>query len=187
MALILRRVPLVQAMGHAVTHISRLGTALLLSLGLVLTVSACGMHVQTNDPYTPAEGVNFDIGTVSVRNLMILSRTEGSGFLSATMVSDERDALIGVAGNVIKVDGTDGSPLEVALANPVALGNSVLVVLTNRPLTTVQSPDLAPGLTVKMVLTFSTAGEQTIIVPVVDSAAPEYATITPTPSATASS
>ena len=48
--------------------------------------AACGFDVQTNQPYTPAEGVNYDVGNppVQVRNLMILSREDGVGFLSAT-------------------------------------------------------------------------------------------------------
>ena len=40
---------------------SRRSPAVLL-LALLLVVSACGMDAQTSQPYTPAEGVNVDVG-----------------------------------------------------------------------------------------------------------------------------
>ncbi len=30
--------------------------------GLLVLTAACGIDVQTLQPYTPAEGVNFDVG-----------------------------------------------------------------------------------------------------------------------------
>ena len=55
----------------------RLVATLLLVLAMTVT-TACGMNQQTLRPYTPAEGISFDVGGakgVKVRNLMILSRT----------------------------------------------------------------------------------------------------------------
>ena len=42
------------------------GASLLLVIGLLLVSGACGQDVQTNRPYTPAEGVNFDVGDPAV-------------------------------------------------------------------------------------------------------------------------
>ena len=63
--------------------------ALLAALGLVLVVGACGTDAQTLRPYTPAEGVNVDVGdpsqvksVVHVRNLLVIRQwmiTEGPG------------------------------------------------------------------------------------------------------------
>jgi hypothetical protein len=186
-SLISRRIPRVPSLRHAHAHLSRVAAALLLLLGVVLSASACGMNVQTNNPYTPADGVNLDIGTVHVRNLMILSRTTGEGFLSASMVSADRDALVGVTGNPIKSDGADGAAFTATLPDPVALGNGTLIVLTNREFITLKSADLMPGLSAKLTLNFSQAGQVSIQVPIVDAQNPAYATITPTPSAAASS
>jgi len=161
-------------------------SALLLCLGLVLGVAGCGMNVQTNKPYTPAEGVNLDAGAIKIRNLMILSREAGSGFLAASMVSSERDALTGVSGTAIKSDGSTGGAITSTLPSPVALGNGQLVILTQRPLITVTGTDLAPGLTAKLTLQFSTAGEVNLVVPVVNADQIDYATISPSPSATPS-
>ena len=57
-----------------------LATALLL-LGRPARAASCGIDVQTTQPYTPAEGVNVNVGSpaVQVRNLMILSREDGDG------------------------------------------------------------------------------------------------------------
>jgi hypothetical protein len=180
-----RRSPVVQSLRRASSRGSRAVVALLLALGLALTASACGMNVQTMNPYTPAEGVNFDVGSIHVRNVMILSRVPGEGYLSASLVSDSTDALLGVTGVAIKADGTEGSPLTVTLPDPVAVGNNTMVVLTDRPLITVKSADLQSGLVAKLVFRFSKAGEVTTNAPVVDANQPAYATVTP--SATPSS
>ena len=78
--------------GHEVGAVPRrtrsrgLLAALLVSLGLLLPVGACGIDAQTLQPYTPAEGVNVDVGdpadarsVVHVRNLLIISKAPGSG------------------------------------------------------------------------------------------------------------
>ncbi|HYP43740.1 MAG TPA: hypothetical protein VEQ66_00895 [Propionibacteriaceae bacterium] len=181
----LRRVPLDQSSRRRRTRWSRL--APLAALGLALATSACGMNVQTTNPYTPAIGVNFDAGDVQIRDLMILSRTKGQGFLSATLTANAQDSLVGVTGSAYKADGSDGSPLTVALTTPVAVKPPLPVVLTKRPLITVTSADIQAGLTAKMVLRFEKAGEVTTNAPVVDATLPQYATISPTPGASPSS
>jgi hypothetical protein len=183
-ALISRGAPAVRSLGRATSRLSRAAVAVLLSLGLVLTASACGMNVQTLNPYTPAEGVNFDVGSVNVRNVMVLSRTPGEGYLSASMISTQRDTLQSVSGVAMKADGTEGSPLTISLSQPVVVGGS-MVVLTNGPLITVRGADLEEGLVAKLLFRFATAGEVTTNAPVVDADQPAYATISPSPSPSA--
>lgn len=167
------------------TRAHRSLVATLLALALLAFAPACGMDVQTMQPYTPAEGVNANVGPdaapVQVRNLMILSREDGVGYVSASIVAQERDALTAVAGNPYKADGTAGTAFQTTLPNPVGLAPGALVVLTERELIEVRSPDLILGGDAQLTLTFSTAGDLTIRVPVVDADQPDYATITPTP------
>lgn len=177
-------------MAHlAPTRVHRPLVATLLGVALLALVTACGMNAQTLQPYTPAEGVNANVGPtgewVQIRNLMILSHSEGKGVINASLVSSETDALTGVSGQPYKLDGTPGEPLTATLPDPVGLTPGVLVVLTNRELITVDSPDLLLGGEADLTLTFSKVGEITLRVPVVDGSQPEYATITP--SATPSS
>ena len=60
---------------------------------------------------------------MQVRNLMVLSREDGQGFLCATMAATERDALTAVAGAPIKPDYTAGAAVHRELPAPVALAN----------------------------------------------------------------
>ena len=100
-------------------------------LGLVL--SACGFNVQTNLPYTPAEGVNLSVGSVQIRNLLVVSRGDNEGFVSATMSSTKDDSLVAVSGTVIKSDGSNGAAITGTIPTPVTLTPGVPVVLTDSP------------------------------------------------------
>jgi hypothetical protein len=159
--------------------------ALLVLLGLLLT-AGCGMDVQTTKPYTPAEGVNTEVTTgnyanaVHVRNLLIISKTKGTGILSGSLVCGGSDALTGVSGKAIKTDGSDGAAITASMTT-VPLANGTLKVLTNGPLITVSSPDLAPGLDAVVTLQFKNAGATTLRVPVVSGDQPQYTSITPSP------
>jgi hypothetical protein len=171
----------------------RLVAALVLTL-LVSASTACGMDQQTLRPYTPADGVNFDVGGdpgvvgqdpgVKVRNLMILSRAKGEGFLSAALVASGRNELTAISGKAIKLDGSDGAPITASLPSPVTLDPGVLVVLTDRAPINVTSPDLEAGLTAELTLEFSPAGSGTVQVPVIDANLPPYSTVTPAASPT---
>ena len=169
------------------------GVSLLLVIGLLLVSGACGQDVQTNLPYTPAEGVNVDVGdpanpndVVHVRNLLLISWAPGEAVVSASIVTNGRDALTAVSGTPIKVDGTEGAPFTATLGNTVSIANGAQVVLTDQSPITVKSPDLMAGLDASVTLAFQNAGEVTTRVPVVDGNEPQYATIKPTPTPTSS-
>lgn len=158
-------------------------------LGLLL-VSACGMGAQTLRPYTPSEGVNFDVGNleepdsvVHVRNLLVISRSKGTGIVSASMVTRGEEALTGISGKPYKPDGTPGAPFTAELPSRIPLSGNALVVLTEKsPLVTVSSPDLVAGLDAEVTLTFGKAGTYTTRVPVVDGNEPPYEEIDPSAS-----
>jgi hypothetical protein len=166
--------------------------ALLLTLGLVLVTGACGRDAQTLHPYTPAEGINLDVGNradpktvVHVRNLLIISKAPGQGVLSATLVTDGRDELTAATGSAIKVDGSVGAPFSATLTNTVSFGNGAPIVLTDGSPIVLRSADLAPGLTANLKLQFRNAGEANAVVPVADGNEPQYASISPAPAASA--
>lgn len=162
--------------------------ATLISVALLALVSACGLNAQTMQPYTPTEGVNANVGPtgdwVQVRNLMILSREEGSGFLSASIVATEPDALTAVSGQPFTTDGSEGAPLQVALPGPIELPAETLVILTEGQLIPVTSPDLILGGAAELTLSFRNVGDLTLRVPVVDGTQPAYATLSPAPTPT---
>jgi hypothetical protein len=164
-----------------------LAVALVAALGLLL-VAGCGMNAQTTKPYTPAEGINIDVGdpaqnnlVVHVRNLLIIAKGPGQGVLSASLVTNSRDALTQVSGKPIKLDGSDGAPFTVSMPNSVTIANGAEVVLTNMPLIVLKSADLVAGLSATITLQFQNAGATTLKVPVVDGGQPQYASISPAP------
>jgi hypothetical protein len=157
------------------------GLTAVLATVLLLCAAACGFDVQTNRPYTPAQGVNDNVGdpVVQVRNLMVLSRENGIGYLSATLTAADRDALVTVAGKPVKADYSDGTPFQVTLPDPVGLAPGAVVILTQRPLIQLKSADLVVGIEAEVTLTFSNAGTLTRRVPVVNADEQPYATISP--------
>ena len=106
--------------------------------------------------------------------------------MSASIVTDDRDALTAVSGTPIKVDGTEGAPFTATIGNTVSIANGAQVVLTDQAPISVQSPDLMAGLEAAVTLAFQNAGEVTVRVPVVDGNEAQYATLRPTPTSTPS-
>ena len=165
------------------------------ALVAVLPAAACGMNAQTLKPYTPAEGVNFDVGdqtvpdsVIHVRNLLIISRSPGSGIVSASLVTSGRDTLVGVSGVPYKADSSKGTAFTATQSGPVLLTNNAQVVLTDiSPFITITNASgLAAGLDADVTLQFGKAGSITQRTTVVDGNLPPYADITPSASPSAS-
>lgn len=148
---------------------------------VLLATGACGMDVQTTQPYTPGDGVNVNVGAgarVQVRNLLIISGQPGQGILAAGLSANQPDALTAVSGTASALDGS-GTPLTGTVAQPLEVGPGELVLLTQRAPIEVRSPALAAGLTAQVRLEFREAGAVTVRVPVMDADIPYYETITP--------
>jgi hypothetical protein len=162
----------------------------LLSFGLVGLAAGCGFDAQLLKPYTPSDGTNKDIGedgTLKVRNLLVVSRAKGEGYLSATLVANTAERLTGATVAPHTLEGTTSAAVPVTLAAPVELGPGSLVVLTNQqPLITVSAPDLLAGSAATVVLQFEKAGAVTLDCPVVDGTQAPWSTISPSPSPGAS-
>ena len=146
-------------------------------------------------PYTPAEGVNFDVGdqtvpdsVIHVRNLLVISRSPGSGIVSATMVTSGRDTLTAVSGVGYKSDGSKGTPFTATMGGPVLLTNNAQVVLTDvEPfITFTGASGLSAGLDADVTLQFGKAGSVTTRTTVVDGNLPPYTGITPSANPSAS-
>ena len=169
-------------------HRLRTAGSSLLVIGLLFLAGACGQNVQTNQPYTPGEGVNVDVGdpaqpnkVVHVRNLMIISWAPGEGVVSGSIVTADRDSLTAVTGTPIKADGSEGAPFTGTIPSTVALANGLQVVLTAQPPIIVKSPDVMAGLDAIVTLQFENAGEVTARAPIVDGNEAQYVSIKPSP------
>ena len=159
---------------------------MLVAVGLVLFAGGCGMRVQTNQPYTPAEGVNVDVGdpadpnkVVHVRNLSIISWAPGEGVVSGSIVTAGRDSLTGVTGTPIKADGSEGAPFTGTIPSTVSVANGLQVVLTDQPPIIGKSPDLKAGLDAIVTLQFENAGDVTTRAPILDGNVGPYVSLKP--------
>jgi len=150
------------------------------------------LNRDTNQPYTPAEGVNVDVGdaadpnkVVHVRNLSIISWAPGEGVVSGSIVTAGRDSLTGVSGTPIKADGSEGAPFTGTIPSTVSVANGLQVVLTDQPPIIVKSPALKAGLDAIVTLQFANAGDVTTRAPIVDGNVGPYVSLKPsaTPSA----
>ena len=174
--------------GRVVRRGKRALGALLLSCSLVGLV-ACGFNAQTNQPYTPSDGTNADIGDggiLKVRNLVVISREDGQGIVSASIVANEEDTLDSVTVAPFKADGTDAPAATASLPTPMRLTPGSLTILTNGPLLTVQATDLRAGLDALVTMQFEKAGAVNLRAPVVDGTLAPWSTISPSPGGSAS-
>ena len=159
-------------------------------VGASLLLSGCGFGMQTLQPYTPAHGVNVDVAAgeqgrqLKVRNLLVVSDTEGQGIVSGSIVSPVADRLVSIEGVAHKADNTLGAPLTVS-GSPVELAPNRMAVLTEGETFSVSSPDLQPGLVVDLTLTFESGASATAKAPVMSYDDPIYGSISPSPAASA--
>ncbi|MDO5534323.1 MAG: hypothetical protein Q4F65_06705 [Propionibacteriaceae bacterium] len=170
----------------------RAATIVAAGIGASLLLTGCGFDMQTLQAYTPAHGVSIDVTAgensrqLKVRNLLIVADDQGEGILSASIVSPVDDELVRVEGAAHTMDNQVGSPLTVT-GSPVELTANRLAVLTDPTAAfTVSSPDLQPGLTVDLKLTFASGLEASAIAPVMSAEDPVYGAVSAAPSAAAS-
>jgi hypothetical protein len=167
------------------------------SAGLILGVSACGFDVQTLQHYQPSDGVDVNVATaangqpdnqtIKIRGLMILAKSDTSGFLSATMTAASDDQLTAVSGTALTTDDSEGSALKVKLSGPVSLTADKAVVLTDQPAITITADKLQPGLNANLTLTFAQAGTEHVTVPILDGNNSTYSTVSPSAAANSTS
>jgi hypothetical protein len=175
--------------GRARGRGARTLAAAVLSFGLLGSAAGCGFDAQTSQPYTPADGTNLDVGAnneLKIRNLVVVSRTEGQGIISASIVSGAGDKLTEVAVTPSPLSGSPAPSVTADVPAPVDLPGGRLIVLTNGPLITVSSPALVAGGAASVTMVFEGAGEVALNCPVVDGTLPEWSSVggsaSPTPS-----
>ena len=140
------------------------------ALGVTPLVASCSFgtsnfDAQTNQFYTPAEGVNERSGGVDVLNAVIVAEEEGRGRFIAGLVNNsdlEDDALTGVEGSGESADlqGSLETPIDVVADGFVQLADEGEPVV-------LEGDAIVPGLFVEVTITFDKAAEATIKLPVV--------------------
>ncbi|MEP7091989.1 MAG: hypothetical protein ABI776_17950 [Nocardioidaceae bacterium] len=133
----------------------------------VPALSSCGgnFNAQTDQVYNPAAGVDDRSGAVDVLNALIVSGSDGSGTVIATLVSnDDRpgsDTLRGVAGS-----GSDSS-LKVTPGGDTQIPSGGLLNLAAKGKIFVAGARVVPGNFVTITFSFAKAKSVQVQVPVV--------------------
>jgi hypothetical protein len=136
-------------------------------------LSSCGatFGAQTDQVYNPAAGVDDRAGSVDVLNALIVSGTEGSGTVIASLVNNDQthaDSLRGVAGA-----GADSS-LQVTPGGDTAIPADGMLNLATDGRITARGERVKAGNFVEITFSFERGEPVTMKVPVVSSDDPVY-------------
>ncbi len=155
-------------------------TLAVLGLAALPVLTGCGLSpTGTNQPYDPSDGVSASVGSVQVRNLLVVgSQADQPGVVSGVLLNDGAQA--------VTVQVSSGSTAPVAVQVPaggsVQLGAPGATAASSvaPQVAVVQLPTLGQpaGAVVALNLSSTSGGTTTVNVPVV-AAALEYASITP--------
>ena len=142
------------------------------ALGVAPLLASCSFgtsnfDAQTNQFYTPGEGVNERSGGVDVLHALVVADEAGRGRFIAGLVNNsdlEDDALTGVqgAGDSADVQGTLAAPIDVERDGFVQLADEGVepVVL--------EGDAIVPGRFIEVTIAFEKAADATIKLPVVN-------------------
>lgn len=137
-------------------------------------LSSCGVSfgAQTDQVYNPSVGVDDRSGQVDVLNALIVSGTDGSGTVVATLVNNDQqtdDTLKGVSGA-----GKDAG-MTVRPGGDTTIPAGGLLNLATKGAVTIRGQRVVPGNFVTITFSFDRAQSVTLDVPVVSHSNPDYA------------
>jgi hypothetical protein len=127
-------------------------------------MTSCGFDRPTDQVYTPGVGVNERSGQVDVLHALIVSDSEGSGTVVASLANndtDEGDSLTRIAGS-----GEDSS-LSVTLDGPVDIPAGGAVQLLDETEVAAEGKSVESGSFVELTFSFERGENVTVQVPVV--------------------
>ena len=140
------------------------------ALGVAPVLASCSFgtsnfDAQTNQFYTPAEGVNERSGGVDVLNALIVADEAGRGRFIAGLVNNSDttdDALTQVqgSGEYAEVQGSLETPIDVVTDGFVQLATEDEAVM-------LEGEQVVPGRFIEITMTFTEADAVTVKVPVV--------------------
>ncbi len=141
----------------------------------VLPLASCTVNFneQTDKVYNPSAGVSDRSGEVDVLNALVVSGSDGSGTVIATLVNNDQarsDKLRGVAGS------GDDTSLKVTPGGDTTIANGGLLNLATDGRIAVRGEQVQAGRLVTLTFSFDRAKAITVDAPVV-AKTPEYADV----------
>jgi hypothetical protein len=149
-----------------------IATALVVISAVLVSSCSGNFGEQTDKPYNPAAGTDDRSGQVDVLNALVVSGTDGSGTVIASLVNNDQthgDQLTNVAGA-----GRDAG-LTVTPGGPTTIPAAGMLNLATKGRITARGKRVVPGNFVEITFSFSRASSVTMGVPVVSADNPDYA------------
>ena len=132
-------------------------------VALAAPLTSCGFDYATERTYTPAGGANNREGVVDVLSAVVVSGAEGTGTFVASLSNND-----GVdEQSLTAISGGDGTTLEAAEFEPVAVPANGLVNLAEPPADIILTGDFAAGDFVPLSFDFGNGERVSLNVPVV--------------------
>jgi hypothetical protein len=157
-------------------NVRRRLAATVLTLALpVLSSCSVNFDAQTDAPYNPSVGVDDRSGLVDVLNALVVSGSNGSGTVIATLVNNDRlhsDSLKQISGA-----GKDAS-LQVTPGGPTKIPADGILDLARDGRNFVRGSQVKAGYFVEVTFTFDRAEAITLDVPVVNAKISTYSSVT---------
>lgn len=156
---------------------ARAVAAIALSGALVFGLGGCALWTEpeTNRPIDPSDGANINVGSLELRNVIVLSEDGDLGNLIGTAVNTTGSAI-----DFTVQWAVDGTYYEVDLT---AAANGSTRFGTDGDQVTVQPLGEKPGGLLSAVV-HTSDGQQPLGIPVLDATLPEYGSLMPTPTPT---
>ena len=141
-------------------------TVVISAAALSLGLSSCGRGFDqpTDQVYNPAVGVNDQDSDVDVLNAVIVSGSDGSGTLVASLVNNDQendDELTGISAG-----GDDQAQVTAPSTTTIEAGS--LLSLLDEGGAKVEGESVKPGAFITLTFTFERAESVTVDVPVVE-------------------
>ena len=158
---------------------ARIATSVVLAAGILLGTSACNLVAPqaTTIHYDPSDGVSATVGSLSVRNALLVSDDAGLANLSATVVNT------GDSAQTLTVQYEAGSS-KVNTEVAVDGRSTVIIGSEGGPSVVVSLSDVVPGSLFPIFVQYGNETGSEMLVPVLDGTLKEYSTLVPTPAPT---
>ncbi|WP_199727282.1 hypothetical protein [Cryobacterium tepidiphilum] len=154
---------------------ARTAASVVLAAGILMGTSACNLVAPqaTLIRYDASDGVSGKVGTIAIRNTLLITQGKGAANLVTNLVNEGDDPV------TMTIQYTsDGSKVNETVR---IKGHETLAVGTDGPTITMRNVDAEPG---SLFPVFFQYGDQTgeqLLTPVLTGAMAEYSTLTPTP------
>ena len=132
-------------------------------LALAVPLSSCGFNYATDRDYTPGSGANNRDAVVDVLSAVVVSSTEDSGTLVASLSNNDENNEKSFTG----VSGDEGETITAAEFEPIPIPPGGIVNLAEPAAGIVLTGDFAAGDFVPLAVDFGDGERVTLNVPVV--------------------